>query len=375
MARFLPPALVSALFVLWAPFIGEIRTWLRNAFPGRFGALVAGAVAGVLLLALLAALLRIRTRRVPRYAALAASVALFAIWIVAFKTGTPEVDAVERVHFIEYGLIALLFYRAARPLADPSVLMLTLLSGLIVGTLEEWVQWFAPRRVGDARDVFLNLYAIASGLVFAAGLWPMDSFSWRVRPCAVRRTLRLTTLSLVLFAGFFHCAHLGYEIRDEEIGRFRSSFTAEQLRQANADRARVWKGRPPSGFPLLGKEDFFLTEGGWHAQARNNAYAARDFAVAWSENRILEKYFDAFLDIRSFSSGALHRWAPEQRAEVEAALGPSTLTGYVSQAGFATIFIWPTKLQLWAFVLLALVVLPGLSSARLRRPERMDRIT
>lgn len=375
MARFLPAVVVSAIFILWSPFIGEIRTWLRNAFPGRFVVLVAGAVAGVLLLALLTAMLRIRSRRLPRYATLAASVALFTIWIVVFRTGNPAVDAVERVHFVEYGLIGLLFYRAVRSSGDPSVVVLTLLCGLIVGTLEEWVQWFVPRRVGDARDVFLNLYAIASGLIFGAGLWPVESFSWRIRPAVVRQIMRLAAVTLVLFAGFFHCGHLGYEIRDEEAGRFRSSFTAQQLHRASADRATAWKTRPPSGFPLLGREDFYLTEGGWHAQARNNAYAARDFAVAWTENRILEKYFEAFLDIRSFSSGALHRWAPEQRAEVEAAVGPSRWAGYVSQAGFATIYLRPTKTELWVVVSLAAGALLGLSSGRLRRSERTDRIT
>jgi len=370
MARFIPPIAVSALFILWAPFIGEIRNWIKATFPGQFVELVGGAVVGALGAALLVAVVRIRARRLRRYGALAAAAALFAAYILAFRTGNNEVDAVELFHFVEYGLVTYLFYRAIRPSGDPSVVILTLLFGVLVGTLEEWFQWFLPTRVGDARDVFLNLYAVTCGIVFSVGLTPPDHFSWRLQPASIRQTLRLAAAVLVAFALFFHCAHLGYEIQDQEIGRFRAFFTADELGALTADRARAWAQNPPRRLELLGKEDFYLTEGGWHAQARNTAYTARDFFTAWQENRILEKYYDPFLDLHSFSSGDRHRWAPEQRREVEAGAAAGAGGDYVSGAMLDRIDVRPSKPVFWAVTAVLAAALLLLSGGGLRRRGR-----
>ena len=104
-------------------------------------------------LALLAAGARIRDRRLLRYASIAAALGLGTAYALWNAQGIAEVDAVERVHFVEYGLITFLFYRVWRPRDDASMLVLPLVAGLAVGTLEEWLQWFIPGRVGDMRDV------------------------------------------------------------------------------------------------------------------------------------------------------------------------------------------------------------------------------
>lgn len=367
MARhFIPPVAVSAVFILWAPFIGEIRDALKRTFPDEFIALVAGASGLALGAALVTAIVRIRANRRRRYGALALAVALFAAYVWTFRTGNAEVDAVELFHFVEYGLVAFLFYRAVRPLGDVSIVVLTLLFGTLVGTLEEWLQWLVPTRVGDARDVFLNLYAVGCGLIFSFGLTPPDEFMWRLRRTALRQTLRFTAAVVLSFAAFFHCAHLGYEIRDQEIGRFRSFFTAVQLETLSVRRALEWGRNPPTRLALVGVEDFYLTEGGWHAQARNTAYVARDFFTAWKENRILEKHFDPFLDLRSFSSGEPHRWAPAQRAEVETALGPPRQQEFVSEAMRSRISVRPSKVQLWMGAL-ALALAPLVLARRVGR--------
>lgn len=342
MAPFIPSIVAAAVVILWAPFIGEIRNWIKATFPGQFVELVGGAVVGALVAALITAVVRIRTHRVRRYGALAAAAALFVAYLLAFRTGNNEVDAVELFHFVLYGLVTWLFYRAVRPAGDSSILILPLLFGVLVGTIDEWFQWLLPTRVGDARDVFLNLYAVVCGLVFSLGLTPPDGFLWRLRPSSVRQTLRFAAAVVLTFGVFFHCAHLGYEIRDPEVGRFRSFHTAEELIALSADRARAWELNPPRRLELLGKEDFYLTEGGWHAQARNAAYARREFVMAWQENRILEKYYDPFLDLNSFSSGDRHRWAPEQRREVEGGAGGAS-SAYVSAAMLGRIYIRPSK--------------------------------
>jgi hypothetical protein len=348
--RFVPPLAVSVLVLLWAPFVADVRDALRGLLAAQFALVVGGLVVGVVLAALGVALARIRTARRSRTTALAASLALFGVWIWAFRTGRGEVDAVELVHFLQYGLIAALFYRAVRDLASPAGLVLTLLYGILVGTLDEWVQWRVPTRVGEARDVGLNLYAVGCGLLFGLGLFPPPAFHWQVPPPHRRAIRRFAGAVLLVFAGFFDRAHLGYEVHDPEIGRFRSYFTREHLLALQVRRAAEWRARPPRGLEPLAKEDYYLTEGGWHAQARNEAYAARAYDAAWRENRILEKYFEPFLELRSFASGQPHRWPPAQRAEVDARRGAVARTEYTSPAGFARIYTRPSRPVFWALV-------------------------
>ena len=185
--RLLLAAAVSAAVILSSPFIRDIRDWIRATFPGQYATVVATAVALAIGLALVVAVLRIRDRRALRYGAIVAALALGVAYAMWNAQGIAEVDAVERVHFVEYGLITLLFYRAWRPRGDASMFVLPILAGVAVGTLEEWLQWFIPGRVGDMRDVFLNGVAIVCGLLFSVGVDPPDAGALELRPGSLRR--------------------------------------------------------------------------------------------------------------------------------------------------------------------------------------------
>lgn len=350
MRRFLLPIGVSLVFVAWSPFIGEIRGFLRALFPGRFVLVVTGLVGLALLTAAASAALRIRERRAMRYGAIVVAMGAAAWYAVTFATGDPSVDAVERFHFVEYGLVGFLFYRALVPARDPSVFLAATLWGLLVGTAEEGMQWLAPRRVGEARDVVLNLWAVGCGLLFGAGVEPPVPFSWRIDHRHWSRIAALAAVVVAAFAVFYDAAHLGYEVADDEVGRFRSHFTRERLIEIQRARAQTWRADPPTGLPLVGIEDYYLTEAGSRVQLRNRLYANGAFRDAWLENRILEKYWDPYLDLHSFSSGARHRWAPEQRAEVEAKAGAVAAGRYTSPVLRETIATVPTKAQFWMLV-------------------------
>jgi hypothetical protein len=232
--------LVSGAIVLSAPFMGQIRAMLRSAFPGHFAAVVAGAVGVAVVAAVGAALIRVRDRRAVRYGAILGAVAAAAAYSFATASGTPDVDAVERVHFLEYGLISLLFYRAWSATADVSIVALPVAAGLIVGTVEEWFQWFIPNRVGEARDVLLNLVAIGCGLAFSIGVGAPRAFSWRLRPGSAAAIGRWSGAAALVFALFLGSVHLGHEIREEGIA-FRSRYSSAGLASLAADRAERWK--------------------------------------------------------------------------------------------------------------------------------------
>ena len=362
--RFIVAALVAAAFVLSAPVAGGLRSQLRTSFPRQF-VLIVGSIVGVLVAtALVAALARIRERRAQRYAAMAASLAgaiAFARW---HATGRAEVDVVELFHFVEYGLITLLFYRAWKAAADGSAVVLPVLAGLLVGTCEEWLQWFIPGRVGEMNDVFLNLAAILCGLVFSLAADPPGRLTLALPPPSLRRIARFTALAVVVFAMFFATVHLGHEVVDEAIGSFTSRYSKPRLEQLATEKRDEWRVHPlPLELHRVSREDQYMSEGVVHVQERNEAWAEGDVVTAWRENAILEKYYAPVLDTPSYVSRTGHRWPPEQRADAQARAGVSSAATYVSQAYPYRIYTWPAPLFL-VLVGLTIGILVSLSSRR-----------
>ena len=347
---------VSAALVLGAPFIGQLRSAIRTAAGASFVPLLAIVVGAIAAVAVVAAALRIRDRRLPRYGALAAAVLIAVAYALGAATGNAEVDAVERFHFIEYGVVTVLFYRAWRPTADGALLAMPVLAGLIVGTLEEWLQWFIPVRVGEARDVLLNLFAIASGLLFSLGLDPPPQVRRSLGPGARRLVARTAAAAWLLFAGFVHSVHLGHEIRDADAGVFRSRYTADELQAIGRERALRWRTEPPLSWARLSREDQYFTEGVAHVQRRNETWASGNVMAARHENLILERYYAPVLDTPSYLSASGLRWPPAQRADAESRVGPGFMI-YDSDALDYPVVTWP-KPAYWAVVIaVALIML------------------
>ena len=368
MRHYFLPVGVSLLFIAWSPFIGQIRDVIKRALGEAFAPVI-GVLLGVTVLAAVVWGARhVREQRARRFGLMGLALLLFVSYAAVMRTGVPDVDAVERIHFVEYGLVATLFYRAMLGMTLGAVVPMTLLVGTLVGIGEEWLQWLVPTRVGDVRDVFLNLYALGCGLLFAIGLYPRElpvgtrsRLSWPL-------VLRLVSVVVVSFAGFLHCAHLGYELEDPALGRFRSFFTREQLAEIATDRAERWRTDPPTGLEPFAIQDHYLVEGGFHVQHRNESYARGRFRDAWRENAILERYYDPFLDQRSFGSGTLHRWPQAQRDEVEAKGGDGA-GGYVSPVNMNRVFASPSKPALWTIVTAVVGALLATAALLGRRAE------
>jgi VanZ family protein len=359
---------VATAIVLSAPLIGQIRGWIRATFPGRF-VLVVGVIGGVLLAgALVAAATRIRERRAARFGAVAAALAIGVIYSALNASDNAESNAVERFHFLEYGLLTWLFYRAWRPLGDGAILVLPMLAGIIVGTAEEWLQWFIPNRVGELRDIFLNLAAIVCGLVFSLGVDPPARFVAALGPSSWARVMRLAAVTVLALAAFFHSVHLGYTLVDPDIGSFTSRYAPERLPALQAEKAERWKTSPPPiVLQRISREDQYLSEGLAHVRWRNKQWDAGDINAAWNENRILEKYFSPVLDTPTYEGKQGHRWPAEQRADAEARLaGAPAASLYVSQAYPYRIYTW-RRTTFWTIVTVIAAVLVVTGSGRGRR--------
>ena len=340
---FVVASVLSAALILAGPFIGEIRRAILLRFPGQFARIIGGMVLVAIGAAVVAALVRIRDRRGRRHGAIALALAIAASYTFLTRTGDPQVDVVERFHFVEYGLVTLLFYRAWRPAGDLSAVVLPVLAGLLVGTIEEWFQWFIPARIGDVKDIFLNGVAIGCGLIFSLALDPPIGFTGRMTSAGRRRTALFAAASLLVFAGFFQSVHLGYAIAGDA-WTFRSGYTSRALDRLAADRAARWRDSFVERPKRLSAEDQYMTEGLWHVQRRNRAWEAGDVGAAWSENLILERYFAPVLDTPSYVSKTGHRWPPEHRADAERrVLAAGPLGPYQSDAHASAIFLWPKR--------------------------------
>jgi len=359
-------AVTTALaLVLSAPFVGQIRSAVRAAFPGQYLLIIAGTAGLGLAAALAAAAWRIRDRRAARYGLIVLGL-LIAVGYSAWNTSpSPERNAVERFHFLQYGLIAFLFYRAWRPLEDVGVIILPLLAGLIVSAAEEWLQWFIPNRVGEINDVLLNLVAILCGLLFSLGIDLPRRISLAPAAGTRRRIARLAVAASIALAVFFHIVHLGYVVSDPEIGRFTTRFAPERLLALQSERAATWATSPPSTTLVrLSREDQYLTEGMEHIRERNERWAAGAIRAAWLENRILEKYYAPVLRTPSHE-GAGHAWPDAQRGDAQSRAAAAGQDEFVSAAYPYRIYPW-SKPAFWTLVLLPMALIWRIGTRRNR---------
>jgi VanZ family protein len=344
--------ILSAAVILGSPFIGELRAAIRGMFPTRYSFIINGGVASLIAAGIVVTMVHLRGRW-SRLLLPAAAVALATVYSAAVRTGNAEVDAVERFHFIEYGLVTFCFYQAWRVREDASILVLPVLAALLVGTFDEWCQWFVPGRVGEVHDVLLNGASISCGLLASVGINPPVRWSPRLRSGSTSRMGLLGTALVLGLAGFLQSAHLGHTIADEEMGAFDSRYTTQELHDLVQDRARRWRLDPPQRQGRLAREDQFLSEALFHVQERNEG----DDRTGWRENRILEKYYEPVLDLRIGSTFA-YRWPPDQRADM-ARRTAADRQPYVSAALPVPIFKWP-KALFWAVVTTVACAIVGL---------------
>lgn len=350
-ARLLVASGISAAVVVSAPLLGQVRAALLASFPRQFVLIVGSAVGFASALLAVLAVSRIRVRRAARIAALACAIGVAVAYSAATRTGIPVVDAVERVHFIEYGVLTFLFYRAWRSNADISVVVLPVLAAFLVATLDEWFQWFVPNRVGEVRDLVLNLVAIACGALASIAVDPPPRVPvTRLEPASGASVRGLTTAAVLVFAGFVDAVHLGHVVADEDIGTFRSHDTRDGLLAESKDRALRWQMDPPLALRRFSREDQYLDEGRWHIHRRNALASEGQLGKASRENLILERYFAPVLDTPTYAVPTRSRWNANLRdaATAQAVREPER---YVSMAQPYPIVVWPRSV-FWAVVAL-----------------------
>ena len=248
MRAFVPPVIASAILLALAPFWGVAQRALQSAVPRglliALGGLFVAGVVGVVV----AALIRIRSDKGPRYGLLIAALAMAAIPALLSERGSLITEAVERLHLVLFSLIAILFYRAFTSPPRPSgwtSIALAWVATSIVGILDEAVQGLVSVRTGEIYDIGLNSYSALVGVLLAVALLGLPARS-DTEPGRARESLgRLLAVAILLLAVFFEVNHLGHRYDDPEIGLFNSYVRPGRFDELNADRSVRWAEELP----------------------------------------------------------------------------------------------------------------------------------
>ncbi|MGF1609673.1 MAG: VanZ family protein [Kiloniellales bacterium] len=271
----------------------------------------------------------------------------------------------EALHFIEYGVLGLLLFRAlSHRLRDQGIYIAACLLGTTIGSIDEAIQWLTPGRFWGLDDIWINFVAVflIQGSI-ALGIRPAI-IDRRVGPRSIRASCRLgVVLLLVLgasllntperiawysnkvpFLGFVQrnasvMLEYGYLYEDPQAGVFRSRLSPEELARSDLERGEE-AGRILTQYldPELYEafldvytpvSDPFLHEARVHLFRRDRYLQRAEeeveddpelyrqyMTIAFRENQIMERYFSETLAASAFV------WPAERRTFVESNIDP-----------------------------------------------------
>ncbi len=277
--------------------------------------------------------------------------------VIYFVFGLASGNAVEAVHFIQYGTLSLLLFRAfSHRVRDYSVYAAAAIAGSFAGMIDETIQWLVPGRVFDLRDVWLNAEAVTIVQIgIAAGIRPryisvLPGWQSMKRLCYLSATAigylglclqntpdRVSWYSAnVPGLGFIDpsrniMVEYGHLHGDADTVVFRSRLTSDELSKAAAGHSGLGAPNLDVVHERESQEDFrfrdtlltnpFLYEGRLHQLRRDQNLGratstdaddkqARHFAAAHWENVILEDHFSEVL------TGTRYEWSREMASSV-----------------------------------------------------------
>jgi VanZ family protein len=314
----------------------------------------------------------------------------------------------ESMHFVQYGVLSILVFRAfAHSLRDSGIYLAVLFFTALVGAVDETVQWITPGRYWDFDDLPLNAYSsLLALMVVGLGLRPAYL---KLRVGAVSmRTIAICGTAFLIYLGvccsntaawlpFWQktfptvaeqedpMAEYGYLHVDPEFGAFKSRLTLEEIKAADAARAEEAATLMPEKSRMLdlalynvflgeynSVRDPWLHELRVHLYSRDkNEQRVREqieapkpdygekVAKMLKEEQILWKYYPQFM--------AAYNLFPDRQFQAE--LRPNMDTApYVSAVSQGLI----TKVslgQIWSVIIALILVLFGLSFWRRKRED------
>jgi hypothetical protein len=220
----------------------------------------------------------------------------------------------------------------------------------LIGVVDEFVQGNLSNRVGELRDVKIN---ILSGLLALS--WYRICLKPPEFPLRAKRTLLMVLPiigGIIVMIGIFnsHISGFGYYISDSEIGDFYSRRSMAELAQSSDHskfRSEIlprMKSEPYAQL-LHNLEERFHSEIFVHIFRRDKHLKDGDDIVAYRENQILEKYFAGYIQ------GTEFKWDARKIALLKSACEDKLGEKYISPVSAHLIVSFNEKEQ-WIFIVI-----------------------
>ncbi len=267
------------------------------------------------------------------------------------KKSAPE----EALHFVQYGILYCLILRAlVCRYRHVAVIALALVLTSLFGNLDEVVQWFAPERYFDWRDVGLNAFSgLMASILFAFAFrpqylsWARDKLPVKELVFALILHLSLSVACLLNFPssladnfGFVSSGNkviseYGYLIKFENIS-FKSRLPAEVLLVEDEKKGELLAdelaGKVLDHYPSLLKQFSETIKPFEHeivvrTHRIENAIKRNDAEVIFYERRILRKYFPKF-ESRYFGAASEFREQSLSSSTYESPVSWGVITGF-----------------------------------------------
>jgi len=206
--------------------------------------------------------------------------------------------AIERIHFLEYGLMGVLIYIAfTRHIQHWISVILSLHLVYWIGLGDEAIQGILPSRVGEIRDSVINLFSGVLGIMFGWFLTEASRIMGELKPAIIKTALIFFGLTTIFTALFLYYIHgFGNCVENMHIGRMYTSFSADVLKRINAHPSEVTKRElaifENEALRHLFQREFYFTN---DFKASNGSYY-RAYINCVFENRILHSYYKRFMD-------------------------------------------------------------------------------
>lgn len=363
-----------------------VTRWLGRS---AFGYFVLISVAFFLAFMIWLLVFRLRVRRLSSYLGLAA-VGFAYVFFTLKLWARPE----EAIHFLEYGLLSFLLFRALRNyFSDVSIYFSVFFFGSLVGIIDEILQWITPGRYWDFRDVGLNaLSVLLLQLALAFGLKPED-LTRSIPPRSLRFASLLLAANMILLGlcfsntpqrvasysrlipglSFLEKEEIMHEFQKKQfnlpgLGIFFSRLKLEEWKALDETRHeefaaifKDWANKPYEGFlrTYSAQKEPFLHEFRVRIFRRDQKLKEvnklpsgrkKDQALlaAFRENLFLEKYCPLTLKLSGYA------WSAEFVNNL--ALQIDAQASYRSPVG-AGFWLFRKEKHLWATILLTIVIL------------------
>ncbi|GAK54151.1 hypothetical protein U14_05429 [Candidatus Moduliflexus flocculans] len=310
-------AIYSSIIFVTLSYARQFSTFMMERFGNDIFSRITVVTLLVVAVFLLLYLLRVKTHLVSRFIAFAGIVALYAFFLheplreniyaalrwVGLNTAFFEaleifpIYAGEKIHFLEYGFLGLLLCKTlSYRLKDRSAYWLALLIVYLIGMTDEGIQWALPSRVGEYRDIWMNITSGGLAILSVFLVIRPRAFQGRFSLSSLRPICYTLAAAIVYTGIFLQSVHgFGHKIFMPDNGaEFVSSFAENELIALDRRIMERYENKPVEDIPYLTVERYNY-EAGRHHYLRNKYNQNGRYFESYCEQEIIKTYYRSAL--------------------------------------------------------------------------------